>query len=114
MLGSADQHVAECQPDALAARADKMSASTQLHSARMPFSPGDKMHGLMQAQRLVRAAPLLAEPRLRRGDEVRLLGLTKDLRVMQRTSIVTTACSSLSIAPADIPRFRAVHEEVCH
>ena len=45
---------------------------------------------------------------------MRLLGLTKDLRVMQRASIVTTACSSLSIAPADIPRFRAVHEEVCH
>eukprot|EP00891_Asterochloris_glomerata_P007785 jgi/Astpho2/7785/Aster-06077 len=65
-----------------------------------------------EARRLVRAAPLLAEPRLRRGDEVRLLGLTKDLRVMQRASIVTTACSSLSIAPADIPRFRAVHEEV--
>ena len=68
----------------------------------------------MQARQLVRAAPLLEEPRLRRGDEVRLLGLTKDLRVMQRASIVTTACSSLSIAPADIPRFRAVHEEVCH
>lgn len=43
---------------------------------------------------------------------VTLVGLTESLRVMQRRSTVTNAAVSLSIPPAEIPRFRAVHEEL--
>ncbi|GFH09071.1 PDZ domain-containing protein, partial [Haematococcus lacustris] len=38
--------------------------------------------------------------------------LTKFLRIMQRKSVVTTATSAITIPAADVPRFRAVHEEV--
>jgi hypothetical protein len=51
-------------------------------------------------------------PPLRRGDEVVLVGLSAQLRPMARLSAVTDATSSASIPSADIPRFRAVNEEV--
>lgn len=54
----------------------------------------------------IRAASLLAEPLLQRGDVVRLVGLTKHLRIMQRRSTVTNATAALSIAAAEVPRFR--------
>lgn len=47
-----------------------------------------------------------------RGDEVVLVGLSAQLRPMARTSAVTDATSSAAIPSADIPRFRAVNEEV--
>ncbi|GFR40978.1 hypothetical protein Agub_g1643, partial [Astrephomene gubernaculifera] len=65
-----------------------------------------------EARAKVRAAQLLPHPSLRRGDPVRLAGLTKHLRVMQRTSTVTNATAALTIPSAEVPRFRAVHEEV--
>ena len=65
-----------------------------------------------EARAKVRAAPLLPAPPLRRGESVRLVGLTKFLRVMQRASVVTNATAALTLAAAEVPRFRAVHEEV--
>jgi S1-C subfamily serine protease len=65
-----------------------------------------------EARRRVRAAALLPDPPLRRGEQVRLVGLTKHLRVMQRRSTVTNATAALTLASAEVPRFRAVHEEV--
>lgn len=66
----------------------------------------------MEARTSVRPVDLLTSPSLRSGDMVTLVGLTESLRVMQRCSTVTNAAVSLSIAPAEIPRFRAVHEEL--
>lgn len=51
-------------------------------------------------------------PALRRGDAVCLVGLTKALRLMRRESRITNATSALSLGSAEVPRFRAVHEEV--
>ncbi|KXZ56802.1 hypothetical protein GPECTOR_1g722 [Gonium pectorale] len=65
-----------------------------------------------EARAKVRAAELLPNPPLKRSDPVRLVGLTKHLRVMQRTSTVTNATAALTIPSAEVPRFRAVHEEV--
>jgi S1-C subfamily serine protease len=53
-----------------------------------------------------------ASPPLSRGDEVALVGLSAQLRPMARISAVTDATSSAGIPSADIPRFRAVNEEV--
>ncbi|GIL73118.1 hypothetical protein Vretimale_4727 [Volvox reticuliferus] len=65
-----------------------------------------------EARAKVRAAEMLPYPPLKRGESVRLVGLTKHLRVMQRTSTVTNATAALTIPSAEVPRFRAVHEEV--
>ncbi|PNW85316.1 hypothetical protein CHLRE_03g180650v5 [Chlamydomonas reinhardtii] len=65
-----------------------------------------------EARAKVRAAELLPYPPLKRGEAMRLVGLTKHLRVMQRTSTVTNATAALTIPSAEVPRFRAVHEEV--
>ncbi|GLC44411.1 hypothetical protein PLESTB_000472500 [Pleodorina starrii] len=65
-----------------------------------------------EARAKVRAAEVLPSPPLKRGESVRLVGLTKHLRVMQRTSTVTNATAALTIPSAEVPRFRAVHEEV--
>lgn len=35
------------------------------------------------------------------------------MRAMARTSTVINACFPLSIAPIEVPRYRAVNEEVC-
>eukprot|EP00775_Hariotina_reticulata_P006275 gene6275-6514_t len=65
-----------------------------------------------EAKAKVRAAQLLPSPALARGDSCRLVGLTKSLRIMQRCSVVTNATVALTIPTAEVPRFRAVHEEV--
>eukprot|EP00879_Flechtneria_rotunda_P012429 GHRR01012979.1.p1 GENE.GHRR01012979.1~~GHRR01012979.1.p1 ORF type:complete len:795 (+),score=305.94 GHRR01012979.1:778-3162(+) len=65
-----------------------------------------------EARAKVRAAQLLVSPTLARGDRCRLVGLSKSLRIMQRTSNVTSATVALTIPSAEVPRFRAVHEEV--
>ena len=41
-----------------------------------------------------------------------LVGMTRALKVLRREASVTTGTSSVCIAPAEVPRFRAVHEEV--
>ena len=51
-------------------------------------------------------------PPLSRGDQVALVGLSAQLRPMARISAITDATSSAGIPSADIPRFRAVNEEV--
>lgn len=56
----------------------------------------------------IMAVSVLPTPMLRRGDAVRLVGLTKHLRIMQRKSIVTNATAALTIPSADVPRFRKV------
>ncbi|KAI7749040.1 hypothetical protein M8C21_009946, partial [Ambrosia artemisiifolia] len=61
---------------------------------------------------VVRAAQLLPEPALRRGDSVYLLGLSRSLQATSRKSVVTNPCAALSINSADSPRFRATNMEV--
>jgi S1-C subfamily serine protease len=65
-----------------------------------------------EALKRIKPAELLPHPRLRRGESVRLVGLTKHLRVMQRRSTVTNSTAALTLSGAEVPRFRAVHEEV--
>lgn len=40
------------------------------------------------------------------------MGLSKSLRVMQRESAVINHCAGVLMPTGDVPRFRAVHEEV--
>ncbi|KAL5811752.1 hypothetical protein ACOSQ3_026702 [Xanthoceras sorbifolium] len=60
----------------------------------------------------VRAAELLPEPALRRGDSVHLIGLSRSLQATSRKSIVTNPCAALNISSADCPRYRAMNMEV--
>ncbi|XP_062150732.1 protease Do-like 7 [Alnus glutinosa] len=61
---------------------------------------------------VVRAAELLPEPALRRGDSVYLVGLSRSLQATSRKSIVTNPCAALNIGSADCPRYRATNMEV--
>ncbi|GAB4827970.1 Protease Do-like 7 [Ancistrocladus abbreviatus] len=61
---------------------------------------------------VVRAAELLPEPTLHRGDTVYLVGLSRSLRATSRKSIVTNPCDALDIVSADCPRYRAINMEV--
>lgn len=61
---------------------------------------------------VVRAAELLPEPTLRRGDSVCLVGLSRSLQATSRKSIVTNPCAALNIGSADCPRYRATNMEV--
>ncbi|XP_058087702.1 protease Do-like 7 isoform X2 [Magnolia sinica] len=61
---------------------------------------------------VVRAAELLPEPALRRGDSVYLVGLSRSLQATSRKSTVTNPCAALNIGSADCPRYRATNMEV--
>ncbi|KAL3526974.1 hypothetical protein ACH5RR_011630 [Cinchona calisaya] len=61
---------------------------------------------------MVRAAELLPEPALRRGDSVCLVGLSRSLQATSRKSFVTNPCAALNIGSADCPRYRATNMEV--
>ncbi|KAF5747459.1 DegP protease 7 isoform 1 [Tripterygium wilfordii] len=61
---------------------------------------------------VVRAAELVPEPALRRGDSVYLVGLSRSLQATSRKSIVTNPCAALNIGSADSPRYRATNMEV--
>ncbi|XP_073000222.1 protease Do-like 7 isoform X2 [Typha latifolia] len=61
---------------------------------------------------IVRAAKLLPEPALRRGDSVYLVGLSRSLQATSRKSIVTNPCAAVNIGSADCPRYRATNMEV--
>jgi S1-C subfamily serine protease len=61
---------------------------------------------------VVRAAELLPDPALRRGDSVYLVGLSRSLQATSRKSIVTNPCAALNIGSADCPRYRATNMEV--
>ncbi|KAL4420764.1 hypothetical protein ABPG75_010420 [Micractinium tetrahymenae] len=65
-----------------------------------------------EARRLIRPLRLSPSPPLRRGDAVELVCLSKSLRILHRTSSVTNPAMSVLIHKAEVPRFRAVHEEV--
>ncbi|XP_061370222.1 protease Do-like 7 isoform X2 [Gastrolobium bilobum] len=67
--------------------------------------------GLVGAS-VVRAAELLPEPALRRGDSVYLVGLSRSLQATSRKSVVTNPCAALNIGSADSPRYRATNMEV--
>ncbi|KAL3813310.1 hypothetical protein ACJIZ3_014578 [Penstemon smallii] len=58
---------------------------------------------------VVRAAELLPEPALRRGDSVCLVGLSRSLQATSRKSFVTNPCAALNIGSADCPRYRATN-----
>ena len=75
----------------------------------LSFDPEDLSE---EAQRLVAPVMLAASPPLRRGDSVELVCLSKSLRILHRTSMVTNPAMPVLITQADVPRFRAVHEEV--
>lgn len=60
----------------------------------------------------VRAAQLLPEPGLCRGDAVYLVGLSRSLQATSRKSVVTNPCAALNIGSADCPRYRATNMEV--
>ncbi|KAL9226509.1 hypothetical protein vseg_002315 [Gypsophila vaccaria] len=61
---------------------------------------------------VVRAAELLPDPPLRRGDAVHLVGLSRSLQATSRKSIVTNPGAALNIGSADCPRYRAINMEV--
>ncbi|KAK9700240.1 hypothetical protein RND81_08G225800 [Saponaria officinalis] len=61
---------------------------------------------------VVRAAELLPVPRLRRGDAVYLVGLSRSLQATSRKSIVTNPGAALNIGSAANPRYRAINMEV--
>ncbi|KAA8547739.1 hypothetical protein F0562_004168 [Nyssa sinensis] len=61
---------------------------------------------------VVRAAELISEPALRRGDSVYLVGLSRSLQATSRKSVVTNPCAALNIGSADCPRYRATNMEV--
>ncbi|XP_074284746.1 protease Do-like 7 [Silene latifolia] len=61
---------------------------------------------------VVRAAELLPEPQLRRGDAVYLVGLSRSLQATSRKSIVTNPGAALNIGSADYPQYRAINMEV--
>ncbi|KAL7090216.1 hypothetical protein ACP275_12G026500 [Erythranthe tilingii] len=61
---------------------------------------------------LVRAAELLPEPALHRGDSVCLVGLSRSLQATSRKSFVTNPSAALNIGSADCPRYRATNMEV--
>ncbi|XP_076917849.1 protease Do-like 7 isoform X2 [Bidens hawaiensis] len=60
----------------------------------------------------VRAAQLLPEPALRRGESVYLVGLSRSLQATSRKSVVTNPFAALNISSADSPRYRATNMEV--
>lgn len=60
----------------------------------------------------VRAAELLPEPCLRRGEVVHLVGLSRNLQATSRKSVVTNPYAALNISSADCPRYRAMNMEV--
>ncbi|XVE72190.1 hypothetical protein DITRI_Ditri11bG0019100 [Diplodiscus trichospermus] len=60
---------------------------------------------------VVRAAELLPEPALRRGDSVYLVGLSRSLQATSRKSVVTNPSAALNIRFADCPRYRATNME---
>lgn len=49
---------------------------------------------------------------MKQGDKVQLAGLTQELRLMKRSSTVTTASHAIRASVPSVPRFRPVHEEV--
>ncbi|XVF20639.1 hypothetical protein REPUB_Repub12eG0018500 [Reevesia pubescens] len=61
---------------------------------------------------VVRAAELLPEPALRRGDSVYLVGLSRSLQATSRKSVVTNPSAALNIGSADSPRYRATNMEI--
>ncbi|XP_071742671.1 protease Do-like 7 [Rutidosis leptorrhynchoides] len=61
---------------------------------------------------VVRAAELLPEPALRRGDSVYLVGLSRSSQAISRKSIVTNPCLAINCSSADTPRYRATNMEV--
>ena len=76
----------------------------QLSSALFSFC-------MSQAQQEVRAMQV-SEAEVRTGEQVQLCGLTQELRLMRRSSRVTTASHALKAGVPNVPRFRPVHEEV--
>ncbi|XP_075105936.1 protease Do-like 7 isoform X2 [Nicotiana tabacum] len=60
----------------------------------------------------VRAAELLPDPALRRGDSVYLVGLSRSLQATSRKSIVTNPSAAVNIGSADCSRYRATNMEV--
>jgi S1-C subfamily serine protease len=81
-----------------------------LHNfALLSFNPAELSPDAAAA---VAAVELKPSPPLRRGQAVELVSLSKSLRILHRTSVVTNPAMAVAINQADVPRFRATHEEV--
>lgn len=65
-----------------------------------------------EARANIVTAELLHTPALKCGDSVTLVGLTETVKIIQRKSTVTNSTFSYSAKGAEVPRFRAVHEEL--
>ncbi|WJX32217.1 Protease Do-like 7 [Trifolium repens] len=61
---------------------------------------------------VVRAAVLLPEPALYRGDSVYLVGLTRSLQAISKKLVVTDSRNALTIASLGFPHYRATNMEV--
>ncbi|XP_057491600.1 protease Do-like 7 isoform X1 [Actinidia eriantha] len=61
---------------------------------------------------VVRAAQLLPEPPLCRGDAVYLVGLSRSLQTTSRKSVVTNPHAAFEIGSANVPRYRATNVDV--
>lgn len=62
------------------------------------------------ATKAVKSAQLW-DSRIQRGDKVHLVGLSSALQPSHRISTVTNVAATVSISPADVPRFRAVNTD---
>ncbi|MCO5609330.1 hypothetical protein L7F22_063556 [Adiantum nelumboides] len=60
----------------------------------------------------IRAAVLLPEPPMHRGESVHLIGLSRSLQVTSRKSVVTDPGAALKAGYSDYPRYRAMNMEV--
>ncbi|PWA99684.1 protease Do-like 7 [Artemisia annua] len=60
---------------------------------------------------VVRAAELLPEPAVGRGETVYLVGLSSSLRATSRKSVVTNPYAALKLSSSDSPRYRATNME---
>lgn len=85
-----------------------------LHNfALVSFDLNDQSIWSEKARTSLRCVHLEKEVPLRRGDVVELVCLSKSLRILRRSCTVTNEAMPVRIARADVPRFRAIHEEVC-
>lgn len=94
-------------PDEIPARVRFMHPTHNF--SLLSFNPKDLKP---ETRSLVHVASFVKDADLKRGDEIELVCMGYSLRLMHRTSTVTSPSFSVRIPIADAPRFRAVNEEI--
>ncbi len=89
-----------------------MCNTSNIHSPHDMLNKSTPHPPQPQARAHLGACTTSPDPPLAQGDRVHLVGLTRALKVLRREATITTGTSSVCIMPAEVPRFRAVHEEV--